>query len=417
MVMQNSVAILLDRQRPGFTLEQPFYTCDDIFRLDLEKVLMPQWHYVEHVSELPNVGDYLLHEFAGESIIIVRAGDGELHAHFNVCRHRGSRVCLERKGNVKRLVCPYHAWGYDLDGTLRSARQMPEDFEPADYGLHSCFLKVVEGLIFINLGDPQRQELADLDYVSSNLLPYLAPHGVTRAKVVHREVYPTYANWKLAVENFRECYHCSPSHPEYAQVNAYVRAGDRESGGYEKTVSDWAKKNESTGRKSGFQRFPYAPQPHNAWRMPLRDGFLTLTRDGTPAGPLMGDFTAYDGAETGTFFGSLSYFYFGNDHVTTFRFTPVSATHTEVVLTWLVHEDAVAGVDYDIDHLKWMWDVTTIQDTTIINDNQKGVNSSRYSPGRYSERETGSARFVSWYVSRLNGREESELPLRVHSMF
>ena len=415
--MHESIETLLDRQRSGFTLEQPFYTREDIFRLDLEKVVTPQWHYVDHVGQLPNRGDYLLYEFAGESVIIVRADDGELHAHFNVCRHRGSRVCLEPKGNVKRLVCPYHAWAYALDGTLRSARQMPDDFEPDDYALPSCLITVVEGLIFINFSDRESAELADMDLVSENLLPYVTPHGMTRAKIVHREVYPTYANWKLVVENFRECYHCSPSHPEYAQVNAYVRAGEREQGSYADTVTAWAKKNEQMGRESGFQHFPYAPQPHNAWRMPIQEGFLTLTQDGTPAGPLMGNFKEYDGAETGVFFGPLSCFYFGNDHATTFRFTPVSATFTEVTLTWLVHEEAVEGVDYDVDHLKWMWDVTTIQDTTIINNNQKGVNSSRYSPGRYSERETGSARFVAWYLSRLSGAEAFEEPRRIHSLF
>ena len=85
--------------------------------------------------------------------------------------------------------------------------------------------------------------------------------------------------------------------------------------------------------------------------------------------------------------------------------TPISPVFTEVVLTWLVHEDAVEGEDYDVEHLKWMWDVTTIQDTRIINDNQKGVNSTRYGPGRYSLRESGSAFFSAWYLSRLNGSE------------
>ena len=89
-----------------------------------------------------------------------------------------------------------------------------------------------------------------------------------------------------------------------------------------------------------------------------------------------------------------------NDHVTTFRFTPVSPRLTEVVLTWLVHEDA-AEDDDDVERLKWMWHVTTIQDTTIIGDNQSGVNSSRYTPGPYSEREGGAKRFIQWYLSQL----------------
>ena len=122
----------------------------------------------------------------------------------------------------------------------------------------------------------------------------------------------------------------------------------------------------------------------------------------------MGEFDENDGAETGAFFGALSYLYIANDHATTFRFTPLTPTFTEVVVAWLVHEDAVEGEDYDVDHLKWMWDVTTIQDTRIINDNQKGVNSKRYTPGRYSLRESGPSFFGAWYLSRLAGDEMSE---------
>lgn len=117
--------VLLERQRLGFTLEQPFYIDPEIYRLDLERVLAQQWQYVDHVSRLPEPGDYLTYEIAGESIIVARGNDGELHAHFNVCRHRGSRICLESAGNLRRLVCPYHAWAYGLDGKLESARQMP----------------------------------------------------------------------------------------------------------------------------------------------------------------------------------------------------------------------------------------------------------------------------------------------------
>ena len=396
---------LIDRQRPGFSLEQPFYTSADIYRLDMDKVISRQWQYVDHVSRVPNPGDYLTYEIAEESIIIVRGQDGELHAHFNVCRHRGSRVCLDKSGHTKRLVCPYHAWAYALDGKLESARQMPDDFDASQYALPSCRLAVFDGLIFINLGG---DDAADFSYIAENLSPFLSPHSLERTKVVHEETYPTYANWKLAVENFRECYHCAPAHPEYTQVNAYVRAGEVGNHNYAPVVNAWEEKAQRQGRQTGHIRFAYPPQPHHAWRMPIREGFLTLTKDGSPAGPLLGEFEEYDGAETGAFIGALSYLYVANDHATTFRFTPLSPQFTEVVVTWLVHEDAVEGKDYDIDHLKWMWDVTTIQDTQIINDNQKGVNSKRYTPGPYSRRESSCAFFAAWYLSRLNDGEMPE---------
>ncbi len=412
--MSDTLEMLLEAQPHGFTLQQAFYNRDDIYRADLEKVLSDQWHFVDHVSRLPNPGDYITHQFGDESIIVVRDKHGELHAHFNVCRHRGSLICLEPRGNSKRLVCPYHAWAYELDGRLSNARQMAEGFDAAQYGLHPCGVKVIEGLIFINLNP---DDGADIGLIEDNVLPFLRPHDLLHTKIVHEELYPTYANWKLAVENFRECYHCAPAHPEYTQVNAYVNARERGFGTYNKTVDQWAERVKPSGRKTGFERFSYPRQPHNAWRMPIREGFVTLTEDGQPAGPLLGEFEEYDGAETGVFFGPLSYLYVTNDHATTFRFTPRSAQFTEVVVTWLVREDAVEGVDYDINKLKWMWDETTIQDTRIINDNQKGVNSSRYTPGPYSEGEAGSARFTAWYLTRLGGKERPDNIARVHALF
>ena len=354
---------------------------------------------MDHISRWRKPEDFVVHEIADESIIIVRAADGELRAHFNVCRHRGSRICVEESGHVSRLVCPYHAWAYSLEGKLESARQMAPGFDRQDYSLHPCKVAVLNGLVFINL---QENPGADFDVLAADLQGFIAPHGLEHAKIVHREVYPTNANWKLVVENFRECYHCTHAHPEYAQVNAYVRAHDRDIGNYTPVSPTTADTTSKYDRRLSHQRYPYPPQPHTGWRQPIREGFLTLTEDGKPAGPLMGDFAEYDGAETGIVFGCLSYFYLANDHTTAFRFTPKSATYTEVELTWLVHEDAENGVDYDVERVKWMWDVTTIQDTKIINDNQKGVNSRRYTPGPYSLREASTASFIEWYLDRLS---------------
>ena len=399
-MVEESIPELVERQKSTHTLEQPFYNDGRIFALDLEKVLGPQWLYVDHISSLPNVGDYLLYEFADESIIVVRGNNGEIYAHFNVCRHRGSRVCIEPRGNVKRLVCPYHAWAYRLDGALDHARHMPDEFERQIYGLHSCPVRIFEGLIFINIGVGDK---ADFDDIVEHVRPFAELHGLEHAKVVHREIYPTYANWKLVVENFRECYHCMPAHPEYTMVNKYVRMEERDLDAYNRIVDVWAETQCDSSRPVGYHRWPENTlQPHSAWRQPIGDGFLSLTKDGKPAAPIMGQFTEYDGAETGMFFGALSYFYATNDHATTFRFSPINTKFTIVEVAWLVHKDAVSEKDYDIDHLKWMWDVTTVQDTRIINDNQKGVNSSRYVPGPYSSQEQGAASFARWYLSRLS---------------
>lgn len=398
---------LVARQRPGFTLEQPFYTDREVFDFDLERIVMRQWLFVDHVSRIPDAGDYILYKIASEEIIVVRDAAGEIHAHFNVCRHRGSRICLEAAGNVKSLTCPYHAWTYALDGRLTMARRMPDGFNPDDYPLHRCHLRVYQGMMFVNLAEG---EPTDFDVIARNLDPFVVPHGIPRTKIVHVERYPTDGNWKLAVENFRECYHCPSAHPEYTRVNAYVRANDAERDGYAETIEAWNDKTAAMGHIVGsvHNNTELPEQPHGAFRQPIREGYLTLSKGGKQVGPLIGDFERFDGGEMMAVFGPLFYVYAANDHVCLFRFTPMTPTHTEVVLTWLVHEDAVEGVDYTVDPLKWMWHVTTVQDTRIIGNNQAGVTSRRYSPGRYSERERFTAAFTRWYLEQLGGAAVSE---------
>lgn len=408
-LMSSELKNMVNRQKPGFTLDQAFYIDADIFQTDLSHVLAKQWHFVDHESSIPEPGDYLTHTIGDESIIVIRDKDRKLHAHFNVCRHRGSRLCLKESGNAKRLVCPYHAWAYSLDGKLLMAKQMDESFKKDEYGLHKCGIRVLEGLIFLNL-DPS--DASSFSILEKNVTSFIKPHGITNAKVATSKRYTVDANWKLVVENFRECYHCTPSHPEYSAVNAYVRAGDKQMGGYLPEVEKWKANHADSKFELGFKNFPYDLQPHHAWRMPIQNGYKTATKDGKPAAPLMGEFTDYDDAETGVFLGATSYFYFNNDYAAAFKILPISVTKTEVVITWLVHQDAVEGKDYDVDNVTWLWDVTTVQDGDITMDNQKGVNSTRYQPGPYSKREYGTADFVAWYLWRLNSEGEGRVRFR-----
>ena len=396
---------LIARQQPGFTLEQPFYRDPEIFRRDMARIVSRTWLYVAHVSEIPEPGDFLLYAIGEESILLVRGPDREVRAFFNVCRHRGSRICLEHRGRVRRvLTCPYHAWTYDLEGRLIRARGMAEGFDRSAFGLHPCQVRVAHGLIFLCLAEAGDPEVADFGGIAGDLDTCATLHHLADTRVAHREVYPTRANWKLVVDNFRECYHCAPAHPGYTMVNAYVRAEEQDPAGYAASIRAWEKKTlalghpvgDSTSSDRGDRR-----QPRGYWRQPIREGFVTLSEDGGPVAPLLGRLAHWDGGETAFSFGPLSYAYLCADHLCMFRFTPVAPELSEVVLTWHVRADAEEGRDYDLARLKWMWDVTTIEDTRIIIDNQKGVNSTRYRPGPYAPLEDYSAAFTRWYLERL----------------
>src|SRR5215472_8334514 len=185
------LSALIAERPAGYTLPQAFYGDPDIFRCDVERVLMRHWLSAGHESSLPKPGDFELLEIAGESAILVRGEDGALRALVNVCRHRGSRVCWDQAGETKSFTCPYH-------------------------GLPQIHVKVIEGLIFVSFAERP----LGTRHLEETVRGCFGPYGWAKARVAHRERYSFAANWKLAVENYLECYHCAPAHPEYSRLHA-----------------------------------------------------------------------------------------------------------------------------------------------------------------------------------------------------
>ncbi|MBI29077.1 MAG: (2Fe-2S)-binding protein [Pelagibacteraceae bacterium] len=398
---------LVELQRPGYTLDQQFYTDPDIFEIDLNTFFLNHWIFIGHISRIPNIGDYFLFETGNESVIVIRGTNNQIYAHHNVCRHRGSRICVENNGNKKVLVCPYHAWSYNIDGSIKSARLMPENFNKDEWGLHKCNLRVYEGLIFINFSDHPD----DFNEFIKPTSLFIELHDLSNAKIAHREVYPTYGNWKLTLDNFHECYHCQPSHPEYCQVHdaEYILSfgGGSQSSGVEsksfnKRLEDWNNKVQSLGHLTGvYYEKEFSQYSRSAERTPLSGGRLSETKDGKPAAPLMGKFKERDGGYTSVGPSPFNSLLMCNDFATLFTFIPKGPIETDVELTWLVHKDAVEGKDYDLQNMVWMWDKTTIADKKIIEDNQKGVLSKKYKPGPLSKMEKSLDSFKTWYLRRL----------------
>lgn len=397
---------LIETQRRGHSLDQAFYVHPAVFARDRERIFRNHWIMAGHVSQLPRPGDYRLFDFAGESIILVRDGEGAIRAHYNVCRHRGSQVLLEPAGHARSLTCRYHGWTYALDGTLQVAPRMSESFRPDCYGLKPCALRVVEGLVFVSLSEVPGP---DLDSVSSGLVPYLQLHGIADARVAHCETFPVRANWKLVVENYLECYHCKPAHPQYCGVEIKAeRIGDGSPAAmarYEERDREWfthASALGSTLPEFGTElplddRLPFA-QFGAAYRAPLRAAYQSATQDGRPAAPLMGGFRGYDGGETALGLGPFSYMLAYNDYATFFQFVPRAVEQSDIVITWLVHGGAQEGTDFDLTRLTWLWTVTTEQDKSIIESNAAGIRSSRYEPGPSSMLEQDVDGFREWYL-------------------
>jgi len=393
-----SIRELIACQKPGWSLEQRFYTDAEIYALELENIVTRNWIFAGHQSQLAQAGDFKVVNVANESAIIVRSADGDIKAFANVCRHRGSIVCLEKSGNQRKFECPYHGWIYDTDGKLIRARDMPEDFDRADYGLHKVSVESVHGLLFICFSDNP----PSLAGAQRDLAEPLAMFDFENLKVAAHKTYPIAANWKLAIENYQECYHCATAHPEYAKMHTLMLARKKRkraaSRMFERMPACGLKEFEmdycDIAARPGEFGFAYS-------RSALFDGYKTGSRDGEPLAPLLGNLTGYDGGASDITFGPFSFLLTYSDHVVAYVFTPIDATNCQCQIYWMVRGDAVEGKDYDVGELMWLWDVTTLADVTIISNNWKGVNSKYYQPGPFADMEAVEQRFIDWVLQEL----------------
>lgn len=399
----------LRQARYGYSLPQAFYIDETLYRADLALLGATQWLLLDHVSRIPAVGDYFVTKFGSESIIVVRSDEQTVNAFYNVCRHRGSLVCLDSSGHAKSFVCPYHAWSYGLDGQLRAAPLMSGDFDKRSNGLKRCHVQVEAGFIFLNLapGAPP-----DFSLFVANIRKYLLPHDFATAAVAVRKGYFAQANWKLVVENFLECYHCRSAHRTYCAVHdpdklLALGAGPGSAAPellskYSAQLEAWEAHARATGSPTGmFSDAAQSPYFQGASRIPIGKDHVTETLDGRPVAPLMGTFTAYDAAQTAIGLNPVSYILASNDYAVVFRFTPLGAQATDIQALWLVRAGAVANQDYDPRRLVEVWDVTTMEDKTIVENNALGILSGQYEPGRYAQHETRVSEFGAWYVRRL----------------
>ena len=389
---------LIACQRPGWSLEQRFYVDPEIYRLELDQIIMRNWICAGHQSEIAEPGDFKVFNVANESAIVVRGQDGEIRAFANVCRHRGSVVCLDESGNTRKFTCPYHGWVYDTEGELIGARNMPESFKREDHHLHAVSVDVLHGLIFVSFCD----DPPSLSAAKKGLAEPMAMFDFENLKVAASKTYPIAANWKLAVENYQECYHCATSHPEYAKMHTLMLDESK----YDRVQAHMQAEMPSCGLrrfeiKQNDMHAPDGQQGFSYWRSALFDGYKTGSKDGAPIAPLLGNLTDYDGGASDIGVGPLSFFLAYSDHVVGYVFTPVDLTHCECKVYWLVRGDAEEGRDYDVADLVWLWDVTTLADEKIIVDNWKGVNSRYYRPGPFSRMEESEQGWVHWILHEL----------------
>jgi Rieske 2Fe-2S family protein len=340
------------------TLPARFYIDPVHFRREVEHFFFGTWICAGRADQIPERGDYFLRDILGESIIVTRDAAGEVNAMYNVCRHRGTRICESACGTFPGSIqCPYHAWTYDLGGRLIGAPHMDEieGFDRASYRLRAVACEVWDGHIFINLSESPRALSAQLGELPARFRPW----HMEELRLVHRTVYDVKANWKLIIQNYNECLHCPVLHPLLNQMHHYLGADNAPS---EPTYC---------GGTMGF-----------------REGVETLSRDGKLRRqylPGLGD------AEK----SMVSYFsIYPNllltlhpDYMVTVTLWPKAPDRTELISEWHFHPDEIARPGFVSDDAIDFWDVTNREDWHISELSQAGISSRAYEPGPYSNRE------------------------------
>ena len=409
--LRSPLATLLARRRQGYTLEAPFYTSPEIFRADLDLIFGRHWIFVGVEPDIAEPGDVMVVQIGENSILIGRDDDMSIHALHNVCRHRGAKLVTEEKATVGNLVCRYHAWTYGLDGRLLHAEHMGDGFDAGCHGLQRVHVRSLAGLLFVCLAE---EPPADFDAMAAAMTPYLAPHDLPNCKLVKQIDIIEEGNWKLTMENNRECYHCAMNHPElttsifeygfgYApeQMDEQKRAQFR---AYDGMVKDLHAKWEAAGlpareidhlddRVTGFR----------AERMPMDQAGESQTLDTRVASrKLLGQLADAKLGDLSFWTQPNSWHHFMSDHIVTFAVLPIDADHTLLRTKWLVHKDAVAGVDYDVGNLVAVWDATNRQDSELVGLAHAGAKMPGYLPGPYSPHtEMLVEKFSNWYIGRM----------------
>ncbi|GLR79198.1 aromatic ring-hydroxylating dioxygenase subunit alpha (plasmid) [Azospirillum oryzae] len=410
MSSEISIEALLTRRKKGHSLEAPFYTSEEIFKLDMEIIFGRHWLHVGVEPDVAEPGDVMVVDIGKTSVIVMRDDDMELRAYHNVCRHRGARIILQEKTSVGNLVCSYHQWTYGQDGELLFAEHMGSDFDRKCRNLKKVHIRSVGGLIFICLAEEAPE---DIDRMAAAIEPYILPHDLKNCKVAKTVDLIEKGNWKLTMENNRECYHCVSNHPELTIPLFEYGFGFAPDGTNPKRMEHAAKYDalvqschtswEAAGFPSREVERLTDTTGFRAERLPLDGAGEAHTKDTRSASKkLLGSITERKLGALSFWTQPNSWNHFMSDHIVTFSVFPLGPDRNLLRTRWLVHKDAVEGVDYDLNRLTEVWEATNQQDADLVEISHNGALSPAYEPGPYSPyTEPLVEKFTEWYVGRM----------------
>jgi Rieske 2Fe-2S family protein len=369
------------------TLPSSWYTSERIFALEKERIFCRDWICVAREEELAAAGAWRVLDVLGESLLLVRTPAGALRSFYNVCRHRGSRLCRDPAGpqpqvplpggiGAGRITCPYHQWTYNFDGQLLAAPHLAgePDFDKSLFSLYPAAVECWGGFVFLNLSPASAPPLAAQ---LAGIPARLARYPLAELRIGHTIRYSVAANWKALCENYNECYHCAGVHPELcAVVPAF-----RERGGAD---LDWAR------------------------GIPHRPGAYTFTSSGTTRRRA---FPALNEDERVRHKGELAYpnlfLSLACDHVAVFILEPKSAARTDIVCHFLFEPGEMGKSEFDPHDASGFWDLVNRQDWAICEGVQQGISSRVHERGYYAPMEDFNLDIRRYVLERIGDAVEA----------
>ncbi len=368
------------------TLPRSAYLDAAAFDTECVKIFRREWFCAGRSDELAETGDYRLHQLAAEKVIVTRDRGGQLRALYNVCRHRGTELVsaadtaaaseIRCQGHFPGSIrCPYHSWTYELDGALRAAPWLDEKLADckAQLALHPVGIEEWGGFYFLNLDFHRRDGGHTLAQQLGPIPARIARYGLEELRVGHTLSYDVGANWKVILENYNECYHCGPVHPELCDVVPAFRlqggAGlDWDNGVPHRPGADTYSMT-GISKRASFPRLNEEERVKHKGELVYPNLMLSLSRE----------------------------------HAVAFRLWPQGPERTLIVCEFLFHPDEIAKADFDATDVVKFWDITNRQDWDICERVQRGMHSQVFEHGYYAPMEDMSLD-IRRYVSERLGK-------------
>lgn len=374
----------------------------------MNRLFSNKWFFVGTRGDVPKKGNYLSFRLFENSYFLIHGTDGVIRCMVNRCAHQSARLITKNVGQCSaKIVCPNHQWSYSVDdGSLQHASRMPKAFVQSKAGkacgLDSIPVQEVEGLLFASFkeGKQHKEDIAGMQtllgaYIHDYSLGNLGKGGY---KLAYHERVELDANWLIVMLNNRECCHCQANHKGLLNLFSDSSFNGSRDPKYTAMLSQATQRWDKKGLLWKEQAFDC----HDCCRVaryPMKKGYQSTSFNGKPcSAKLIGPHKEYDEGTLSFWFNPNAWIHFASDHIATNWILPLDEKKCVLYTSWIVHDEAVEGKDFEYEQMTSVWKVTNAEDEGLCQSMTQGALSHYYRPGIFSDDERHCKQFCDWYM-------------------